>query len=764
MATLTNWAKILAAIAPAATTAVKTLVGTGAANTVTPITTGAAGATSTGATGAAGSGAVTQTAQKAAATPAGSVTTSYGVTYNPNTDYMALMQQAAAQGQYATAAAYERQRNAKLSDLGRGNEVTSRYYDSSGIGGTYTTSQNVDPATAVYGGTNQYYPVVSAGDVAGWNASAGAATAQQAQKLAEAAQTPEAIQAAYAASTPLNSSLGYQEALELAQKASATYGSGLTGTSGAAGTSGATGTAPFLTVDKNGNAVTGGTIGGNDAKLAFLDPLREATRYGSSEGAAVVNKIVSDYSQALNAYDTAALEYQRAQAAGDTAAMQRAQAAMTAARQSSYSIAQNSGGLITDPGYANGSGRSVNVGTFLYKYGSNDNTTSSSNVSSSANASNVNNTAYQDYLASSSSPTVTKYSYEPQPTWADQYAPMYNNQLNEVVNRQDFSYDPATDPNTQWYAQQYLMEGDRATENAIAQAAALSGGMPSSAAVTAGTQAGDYYAAQLTAKYPELYQQAYDRYVSEFNMDRAALGDVYDARNFDYGVYRGDVSDYQANRSFDYTDYLNQYEMARQAEQTAYDRAIYADETAYSRARDTLSDTRYDTEYADLMEQQNYENMTAAQKEAFNRAWSMFEVGIINDEVASALGYATTAQLQSAYNALVASKATSSGSGSGSGSGSDLDGLDGEYYVEDYGIVPTVLSPSDTRFLAGEQGMAQLKNTYGSTYMAAWNAVGKVAVDGGSQALAEEALANYVGALTTNELAGILVSFGYSYK
>jgi hypothetical protein len=413
----------------------------------------------------------------------------------------------------------------------------------------------------------------------------------------------------------------------------------------------------------------------------------------------------------------------------------------------------------------------------------------------------------------------------PQPTWDDVYKDAYNAALNEVLGRQEFSYDLNTDPNYQAYAQQYLMEGDRATQNTIAQMAALSGGMPSSAAATAGQQAGDYYAAQLSAKVPELYQQAYQRYVDEFNMDRSALGDVYNARNFDYGIYRDDVGDYQANRDFDYSDYLNQYDMlqnslnnyvnadetaygrsrdaiadARYTDETAYNRerdaiadALYADETAYSRSRDALGDTRYETEYADALKQQDYENMTQAQKDAFNSAWAMFEAGVINDNVAKALGYATTAQLQAAYDAAVKA-AKSSGTGTGSEKESADVYVEGRgpvtaeqlalglkngtvkqgtrngttYYYASDGITPISLPGSSSFYgVPVNEQYKIIESTYGKVVLDAMQAVGRVisgtnVSDKVKQQRAEEALANYD--LSAEEYAGILQAYGLSYK
>ena len=79
-----------------------------------------------------------------------------------------------------------------------------------------------------------------------------------------------------------------------------------------------------------------------------------------------------------------------------------------------------------------------------------------------------------------------------------------------------WNYDPNTDPVWQALQKQYRREGDRASQEAMAQAAMRTGGVPSSYAVTAATQAGDYYAAQLSDRLPQVYQDAYQRYLQEF--------------------------------------------------------------------------------------------------------------------------------------------------------------------------------------------------------------------------------------------------------
>ena len=81
--------------------------------------------------------------------------------------------------------------------------------------------------------------------------------------------------------------------------------------------------------------------------------------------------------------------------------------------------------------------------------------------------------------------------------------------LNRVANPTSFRYSTKTDPLYGQYRKTYLREGQRATQNALAQASAATGGRPSSYAVSAATQAGDYYASQLSDKVADLYQMAY---------------------------------------------------------------------------------------------------------------------------------------------------------------------------------------------------------------------------------------------------------------
>ena len=106
-----------------------------------------------------------------------------------------------------------------------------------------------------------------------------------------------------------------------------------------------------------------------------------------------------------------------------------------------------------------------------------------------------------------------------------------------------------------------MREGDRATANALGQAAAASGGRPSTAALTAATQAGDYYATQLNDIIPTLYQQAYDRYLNEYNMSLQDLNAVNTQEQLDYAKYLDQLGQFNTDRNFAFNQYLSDFDI-----------------------------------------------------------------------------------------------------------------------------------------------------------------------------------------------------------
>ena len=124
---------------------------------------------------------------------------------------------------------------------------------------------------------------------------------------------------------------------------------------------------------------------------------------------------------------------------------------------------------------------------------------------------------------------VGQVTYQPPaPTMQEQVAAMpggtgytspYADNLNTVLAGLQGSkwegWDKETDPSYQAYRKEYLREADRTMEDTLGAYAQNTGGIAGSAAITAASQAADYYKAQLNDKIPELYENAYGRYLND---------------------------------------------------------------------------------------------------------------------------------------------------------------------------------------------------------------------------------------------------------
>lgn len=155
------------------------------------------------------------------------------------------------------------------------------------------------------------------------------------------------------------------------------------------------------------------------------------------------------------------------------------------------------------------------------------------------------------------------FSYGEAPTYENTFAQQQKDLLDRILNREDFSWSKETDPQWSSYKKSYLREGDRATANALAQASAASGGRPSSHAVNAATQAGDYYATKLNDVIPTLYQQAYERYLDEYNMKLKDLNTVNQQERLDYAKYLDRLGQFNTDRGFAYQNYADDYDRLR---------------------------------------------------------------------------------------------------------------------------------------------------------------------------------------------------------
>lgn len=239
------------------------------------------------------------------------------------------------------------------------------------------------------------------------------------------------------------------------------------------------------------------------------------------------------------------------------------------------------------------------------------------------------------------------FSYGEAPTYENTFAQQQKDLLDRILNREDFSWSKETDPQWSSYKKSYLREGDRATANALAKASAASGGRPSSYAVNAATQAGDYYATKLNDVIPTLYQQAYERYLDEYNMKLKDLNAINQQEQMDYAKYLDRLGQFNTDRGFAYQNYADDYDRLRS-------------QLADVQGQDQIDYARYLDEAS---RQQTVQDSIRSQVDAILAAGGSPSANLVSES-----GYSSeyVKALEDAYRKQEAEKATKkSGSGGG---------------------------------------------------------------------------------------------------
>lgn len=276
------------------------------------------------------------------------------------------------------------------------------------------------------------------------------------------------------------------------------------------------------------------------------------------------------------------------------------------------------------------------------------------------------------------------FDYGPAPTYNNRYQETLDELLGQVQNYGPFTWSKEEDPAYSAYAKQYRREGQRATADAMAQAAALTGGQVSTAAATAASQAGDYYAGQLADVIPQLYENAYQRYLSDYSLLADQLGQVRQAEQLDYAKYLDELGQYNADRNLSYDQWLQGYNMLsgnlsafQGQDQTEYGRLL--DQIEYNMQMDAL-----DRELA-----ADQQSLYQAQVDAILSAG-----GTPSDALVGPSGYSD--EYVNALRAYYAAQATPSGGG----------GYDNYYEYEE---------EEDTQSSEGESGQEMNPDHYRAT-------------------------------------------------
>ena len=214
----------------------------------------------------------------------------------------------------------------------------------------------------------------------------------------------------------------------------------------------------------------------------------------------------------------------------------------------------------------------------------------------------TNNTGYQESDVVKQAQALLQQQMANKPgDYTSSWQTQLNDILQQIQNRKEFSYDLNGDALYQQYKDQYMLQGQKAMMDTMGQAATMTGGYGNSYAQSVGQQAYQEQLQQLNDKVPELYQLALSKYQMEGNemKDQASL--IAQMESQDYGRYRDQVSDYNAE-----LDRLqNQYNTERD-----YDYGKWIDDRnyQYQQDRDKVSDEQWQKQFDEALRQWNFAN------------------------------------------------------------------------------------------------------------------------------------------------------------
>ena len=219
--------------------------------------------------------------------------------------------------------------------------------------------------------------------------------------------------------------------------------------------------------------------------------------------------------------------------------------------------------------------------------------------------------------------------------YKSQYSDKIDAILDDILNREEFSYNMNADPLYQQYREQYIENGKKAMMDTLGQATALTGGYLNSYAATVGNQAYDEYLNELNDIAIDLRDRAYEQYSDEGDK---LIDDITILRSLDgddYEKYLGKLEQYYSDGDY----LLNKLVSMSDAEFEAFLNEVDAWE----------SDRDYAYEkYQDALDRKEFQDEMAFKKEEAKR-----------DQANADRNYA-----------LAVKKANSSGSSGGSSSGS----------------------------------------------------------------------------------------------
>ena len=244
------------------------------------------------------------------------------------------------------------------------------------------------------------------------------------------------------------------------------------------------------------------------------------------------------------------------------------------------------------------------------------------------------------------------------------YKSQISSALDELSNREQFSYNPDGDALYRQYKDSYINSGKRAMQDTVGQASALTGGYASSYAQTAGQQAYNNQIQKLNDIVPELYKLAYTKYTDETKDLYNRLSALSDADQTEYDRYRDSVSDW-------YNDIDMLYNAYTDARDFDYTKTTDDRNFAYSKERDAISDAQNERDYNESVRQ--YNQSLAEEQRQFDAslARAIAEAAAKNSQSSSQTKSSSSGSLTNSSSSDSSSSKSSSGSSSASKDAAD---------------------------------------------------------------------------------------------
>lgn len=245
--------------------------------------------------------------------------------------------------------------------------------------------------------------------------------------------------------------------------------------------------------------------------------------------------------------------------------------------------------------------------------GSADGTAESPSTGAATANSGFNYGAYQESDVVKQAQQMLQEHMASQPgNYQSAYADQINAILDQIMNREKFSYDLNGDALYQQYKDKYTQQGKMAMMDTMGQAQAMTGGYGNSYAQSVGQQAYQGQLQNLNDMVPELYQMALDQY----NQEGQDLYNQYSLlgaqEEQDYGRYRDKVSDYytELSRLMDQYNTERDYDYSKYANERDFAYGEYSDDRAYDyqEDRDKIKDEQWQAEFDEAVRQYNHAN------------------------------------------------------------------------------------------------------------------------------------------------------------